>query len=509
MKRDKTRSGLAHIYQAYKPAILLSFFLSIVILFTLTDYGATTDEAVTFISGVSYLKWLKAPDLYSIETEWMPNFEHPPLRKVMGGLSWYIFCGSMRLLGHLFSFRLPVIIFVFVLHFFVFVFADKLFGRFTAYAASLILFFMPRVFYHAHLAMLDYPLMAMWFVTMYAFWKGMDDKRWLIASSVLFGLSLLTKFTAAYMYLPIVVFIALFSRHKWYAKILLFLIIPLMIVYLFWPWLWRGTLTKVTALFLFFAEHEKVPAYFFGRSYAPAPFIYHTVMMILTTPFVVLSLTLVGFFNLRRFDRKGMLFLSLNILLPLVMISLSMLRYNDVRFILPIYPFACIISGYGLTKIYRYITERGWGKTWSYRISALICVLVVYPVISHHPHQSAYFSGIIGGVRGADKLGFDIDYWGGAYKGILGWMRERKDKRYYVFFNQEPFLLYALDGLIPEDMKFGAIRNSDYLILQSRYGRYDENMWAYSNSEEPVFSVDLKNVPLVRIYDLGRNNFKK
>jgi len=136
-------------------------------------------------------------------------------------------------------------------------------------------------------------------------------------------------------------------------------------------------------------------------------------------------------------------------------------------------------------------------------------LLTIYSsIFKIHPYQSSYFNEVIGGVDGAAKKGFELEYWGNAYIGALKWLNAQPGKTFWVYMaDLEPtamraFQLYKENGLLKKSIKFGNKDNSDYLILLIRQGFFNEEMWEYYKYKKPVFSVKLSQTNLVNIYKL-------
>jgi 4-amino-4-deoxy-L-arabinose transferase-like glycosyltransferase len=185
-------------------ALLLSVCFCGIIFFTLNDYGITWDEGgYYFKAGDSYFHWLRNPSWQTINTYWEWNHEHPPLAKVLGGMTKYLFHEKLHLLNSISSFRLSVLIFVFFSTYFLFSFVSKLLNHNIAFLTTAAFFFLPRVFFHSHLGAMDYPITVLWFLVIYFFLKGIDKTKWIFVASILLGLALLTKINAFLLYIPI------------------------------------------------------------------------------------------------------------------------------------------------------------------------------------------------------------------------------------------------------------------------------------------------------------------
>jgi len=139
----------------------------------------------------------------------------------------------------------------------------------------------------------------------------------------------------------------------------------------------------------------------------------------------------------------------------------------------------------------------------------LFAFTVYSSIIKTHPYQSSYYNELIGGAEGAAQKGFELDYWGNAYLGVLPWMNQHAQSTFWIYMaDLEPivlwgFDLYKKDGLLKESVKFGSKNDSDYLLLLIRQGFFDEEMWNFYKHKQPVFSVKLGQTNLVNIYKLN------
>ena len=130
---------------------------------------------------------------------WSDDHEHPALMKTLFGVSWWLLAREVaRLrrtrapptasprcswraspLGHVPLRRARL-------------------SRRAGVIAAVLLGLMPRVFFNAHLACFDVPIMAMWILCIYVYWRAQDAAAlgWAIAAGIVFGLALETKHNA-------------------------------------------------------------------------------------------------------------------------------------------------------------------------------------------------------------------------------------------------------------------------------------------------------------------------
>ena len=507
-------------------SLLIAIIFCVIILFTLNDYGVTWDEGVHFLAGDTYFDWLRSPSIETIDKYWgfkATSTEHPPLCMLLGKITRYLFHEKISLLNGISSFRASTLVFVFLLSLALFSFVFNLYGMKIAFIVSLAFFFLPRIFFHSHLAALDYPATAMWFLTVYTYWRGIKEQKWIFYSSILLGFALLTKLNAYLIYIPIIFYWILSFNHKlrclifrksrfnlrvtirMFSKIITMFIIPPIIFIAFWPYLWENPISRILHYPQFSLKLIHVqPVYYFGTVLKHLPWHYPFVLTLITIPLLILIPFFIGIFKISTRPYKNTnIFILFNALLPLLIISLPTVpKYDGVRLFLPAFPFICIISGLGI----KYIINLGKKlklENLSFMVFMLLFSLSFYnSIIKYHPYQSSYFNEVVGGVDGANKKGFEVAYWGNAFIGTLSFLNKHSDSTFWVYNNRARYRFYDDEGLLKRTVKFGDSDNSDYLVLFIRKGYFDRKMWEYYYYEEPVFSVRVSNTNLANIYKL-------
>jgi hypothetical protein len=157
-----------------------------------------------------------------------------------------------------------------------------------------------------------------------------------------------------------------------------------------------------------------------------------------TTPILLGVLALVGGFQLMRSGGKiapegfaSLLFVWAAI--PILRVSLPTANYYDgVRhFVEALAPLA-VLAALGLRTVGVWLEARipsaGNGRVGA-ALAGLVTLLLAAEVWTWHPHQSAYFSQILGGLQGAQEIqrrtGVNLwatDYWGSGYRHAMRWM---------------------------------------------------------------------------------------
>jgi hypothetical protein len=285
---------------------------------TARSLGFARDEAVYFRAGQDYARWFElildgkreAFDATAAGNIFSYNHEHPPLMKDLFGLSFTYLHDK----HHVFddastAFRFPGMCMAGLTLWVTYLFGARAYGRWAGFVAAVLVGLMPRVFFNAHLACFDVPIMAMWTLSIYVYWRATEvgGVRWALLAGLVYGLTLLTKHNA--WILP-----AVFVPHAFvvHARPVIRnlsagrLVVPLALVSMAtigplvllggWPWLWSDPVQRLGGWFAFHMHHDYYNMEFLGRNYAgpPSPPLYMPVMIAATVPAVTLALFVVG-----------------------------------------------------------------------------------------------------------------------------------------------------------------------------------------------------------------------
>ncbi|MBI5500500.1 MAG: glycosyltransferase family 39 protein [Deltaproteobacteria bacterium] len=338
-----------------------------VLLSTAQEIGFARDEGFYFTAADRYQQWFdlllkdrkQATGKEAVVSHWEMNAEHPPLMKVLFGLSHRLFHNKLGWLAPSTSYRLPGMLCGALLVYLVFVFAAKRFGELEGFLAAAFLALMPVFFYHAHLDAFDVAITLLCFLVLYAFEKSRTSNLWAFLTGILFGLALLTKLNA--FFLPPTMFVIwvlrdvirptpatilaglglvvalvfqLDMRVVGALGVLLVIAVlrasdrrggflglpkiptaflwmallgPLML-YALWPWMWFDTLDHFRGYVNFHAKHDYYNIAYFGVNYfhPPFPIGYPFVTTALTTPVVTLLAGVVGMALFLRWRLRAM-----------------------------------------------------------------------------------------------------------------------------------------------------------------------------------------------------------
>ena len=507
--------------------LLLCLALCAIVLATLDDYGLTWDESAYSASGHDHFVWLTHPSWKRLGGAWKSGSEHPPLGTLLGGLCIEVLNQRHSLMEWHKAFRVQTLFYVFILNFALFTWVSECWGRATAFVAVLSSFLLPRMFFHAHLGALDYPMTAMWVATAYAFWKGLANWRWMLGASALLGLALLTKVNALFLWalllgwfavwfradlwrLPRAGFRGCFTEHARVVRSLAaLLLIPPAVFFIGWPWLWPHPFDRTWDYLKGLAMHAQFPVYYMGQTWTRPPWHYAFVLTAVTIPLVVLIPLLVGLFRLHRTtNRAAAAFLLANALVPIAVIAfLSSCVYDGERLWLPAFPFLCALSAVGVREICLLAERIKARAAFVALYSALFAVSVYFSVVRYHPYEASYFNELVGGVDGAAARGFETEYWGEPYQAVLPWLNAHAQNTFWVPIAGNLLGVYHAAGRLPPEFRTGDRAHSDYLVLLVRQGMVipDPELRDFYLHRKPVHSVKVRDTLLVGVYELSQH----
>jgi hypothetical protein len=105
-------------------------------------------------------------------------------------------------------------------------------------------------------------------------------------------------------------------------------------------------------------------------------------------------------------------FLALNVFWPLVFFALPGITvYDGARLFLMVFPLWAVFIGRGGQWLWEALAAR-WNMKLATSLVAAGVALQTYGVIAMHPVQLSYYNLLVGGLRGASRLGFERTYWG-------------------------------------------------------------------------------------------------
>jgi len=509
------------------------------------QYGMTYDEVIYASLGAATADWFarlgrsitqgdfRTPFIREVLDEgWASDKDHgPPLVKASSGLSQRWLAPAI---GFWAAFRLPSAVLFALCVAGLFLWCASLWGIAPGLFAALAFALMPRVFAHAHYAALDTGVAALSLLTAAAFFRSArtDSWRWAVATGILFGLALLTKFNA--WFLPPVLFLwsLLFMRRALLKNLIAIAVIGPVVFLAGWPWLWHDPFGRLWDNLTFYRTHYAVDVHYLGQTYHYAPWHYPFVLTGVTLPALTLAFVGVGLIAavvltaLRRAPEASLL--AIAALAPLCISALpGVPKYNGVRLFLSAFPFLAALAGLGFAQILAGVawiaqrlrpavnpaSPRRWAAA---ALGAVVLLPAAVGVITTHPYQLAYYNALAGGPLGATDRGFETIYWGGVLRDALPYLNSRQGDGELAFVTPKGvtslLVFYQRAGLLRPDLRFttprdtpeetdAELRACDFVIFQCAQSEFDTVSWPLYRDGVSSFARDLEGAALLLVFE--------
>jgi 4-amino-4-deoxy-L-arabinose transferase-like glycosyltransferase len=488
--------------------LLLMFVLAV---FSMKDDSLTMDELAHLPAGYSYLT----------QRDMRLNPEHPPLIKDLAAFpllfikninfpkeidAWqkdvngqwafgnnFLFHQNNPALEMIFWARIPMILLLILLGFFIFKAAKEIWGPKTALLSLFFYTFSPTFLAHGRLVTTDVAAAFAFFIGIYFFVKALKNpnSKNIIFSGLSFGIAELLKFSLILL-VPFFIFLAfcwwLVKKEK-ILTILKVVFFTFLIGYLLiWPVYFYHTLNYPTekqaqdALFLLFSfpikkaglivsKMAEIPilkpysqyllgllmvlerassghtTYFMGEVGAAGWKTYFPTVYLLKEPLSFHLLTLIAlFFGLsqifKKFSFKDIFsrlkewlknnFETAAMIFFLILYWLSSLTSNlniGVRHLLPVFPFTMLLVSRQIIKI---LETSKWQKVFFFLLVFLLSWQII-SVLKIYPHFLAYFNELAGGPDKGYLYTVDSNLdWGQDLKRLNNWLLENKIPKIYL-----------------------------------------------------------------------------
>ena len=544
------------------------------LLATARTLGFSRDEGFYFDASSHYERWFqiffdapaKALSRPVIDASWSANHEHPSLMKGLFALShmflyekWKIFSDAST------AFRFPAMLSMGLALYVTYLFGARVFSRRAGVVSAIALGLMPNVFYHAHLACFDVPIMAMWITCIYVYYcaEKHGSAGWVIAAGIVYGLTLETKHNA-WMLPAVFVAHALFvhgravTRHASRtariplpASLVAMATIGPAVFVLLWPWLWNDTLVRVQEYVSFHVHHEYYNIEFLGRTYfgPPSPKSYMPVMIAATVPTATLVLFAVGVFDRGRvvvartalalYGQIGKklrwprqappadklhvdLLLLLSLVVPLAVFLLPRTPiFGGTKHWITAYPALAIFAGRGFDLVADAIesllrSKTKWDDTKRGAVVALAGALTLggaYAVTRHsHPFGLSAYVPFFGGTAGGADLGLNRQFWGFTTQSLDGYFRKNAkpgDTVYIMDTAWPSWQRMIAEDRIPTWLRgVGSPAEAEFALVhhEQHINEVDYNVWTEYGSTAPDFVLTHDGVPIISVYRKSRGH---
>ena len=515
------------------------------VLWNQRDVGIARDEVVYMNAGARYAAWWLGFGAGGIDRTFggAPggdnNSEHPPLVKTLGGISHRLLFDKLGVLDELTAFRLPAALLHGALAMLVFLMVIELWGLAEAVIACACLLVLPRALFHAGLDCFDAPIMALWFATVYAYWRGLDGRRWPWQVGVAWGLALATKHTAVLLPFALGVHYLVVAWcagrwrglvfHRWRVLVSLAVLGPLVLVAL-WPWLWLDPVGHIGAWLGFHLHHVHYNFEYLGRNWNAPPFPWHVALVttLFTVPVATLAAAALGggvwLARWRRgesADRE-----RAPVLLLVLSLGASMgpffLRSTPIfgaeKHWMPALPTICIAAGVGagwaarrageaLRALVPRLGERLGQRLALGVVGGAIALAGATETVTAEPYALTWYNALAGGAPGGADLGMNRQFWGVAARGVLPVIAAQPPGPVYSHDASPAWGWYQHLGLLPRGYpdsghEVAGIATSKLAIVihEKHFNRHDYLIWKSYGTVQPIFVLRSDGVPIVSVY---------
>jgi Dolichyl-phosphate-mannose-protein mannosyltransferase len=552
-------------------ALALAYFVWL--LSTARSVGFPRDEGMYFRAATDYVGWWRALLDHgqealkqgAIDGAFSDNHEHPVLMKTLFGISWWTLHEKWGLVKDASTaFRIPAMLVAGVALWTTYLFGARAWSRRAGLVAAVLLGLMPSVFFHAHLACFDVPIMTMWILCVYVHWRAQDTRSlgWALAVGVVYGLALETKHNA-WILPAVLVPHAIFIQRREILRALragrvcipasvvsMFVIGPIVFLAI-WPYLWNDTLARVQWWVEFHLNHEYYNIEYLGRNYfgPPSPKSYLPVMVMATVPTVTLVLFGIGALErgaegvrrllawakrvLRigesakrgarwrelllggprdRLETDLLLFLSIAAAVAPFFLSKTPI-FGGTKHWLPAYPAMALFAGRGFDRVVAAMgaaLPRLDPRRWLAAQTGLFACVVAAPLaitVHSHPFGIAAYVPLVGGTAGGATLGLNRQFWGYTSQNAAEeYLNQKAPRGAGVFIHDTTWDAWSRmqqEGRVRSDLRAtGAPHESQIALVEHELhmNEVDYTIWTAFGSVTPAYIVLHDGVPIVSVY---------
>ncbi len=531
----------------------LAVFAFCLLAYTSPQVGVPRDESFYFYAGDRAADWwlgLFDPKVDSftraaVEAGFGYNHEHPVLMKSLFGLSHRIFHDRLGWVeSPMLSYRLPAFALWGLTLWLTYLIGRSLRGVGVGIVAALALLFMPRPYFHAHLACFDAPVTFTWVLASYCYLRALRSRRWAVASGVALGLGFATKLNT--FFLPFaLLFVSLYDvwRHRratgafrapgdtrgpltymvWTGGSML--VLGAVVFFAHWPWLWWNTVERLQEYVRFHSRHVNYPVDYLGTLFYDPPFPPHFpfVMTATTLPIVTFVLGLIGLVVLGAWTRDRHrasagapmphgpveVWMWINVLVPMLVIaSLYTPIFGGIKHWLPAMPFFAVAVGLGVDRALTGMFGSPGGVGRTVLLGGLALVPGAVDTLRYAPYGEAYYNVLVGGPAGAAELRLPRNFWGYITRGGLPALNERARPNALAFWHDATkwsYDAYQREGWLRKDIRY----TGDWTAAYSDWGLYHDqrdkfweelDVWRAYGTDWPVDGVFVDGVQLLGLY---------
>ncbi len=387
----------------------------------------------------------------------------------------------------------------------------------------------PNLFGHGHYATVDGLLAALWVGGVLTFAHAVASPRWYgwwgwaIAFGVICGWAADTKLTGWFLPIPFVVWAVWDWNRRAWGVLAIAAAVSFVVLFMFNPCWWNSPVAGIERFFTSNLTRGKtipIPVSFLGTIYntprVSLPWYNTLVWTVFVTPIGFLILSLIGagrgaVESVQRWLRRSGDQPTIDSFAVLVVMHwgfLLLLRamphtpgHDGVRLFLPAFGMLALCVGFGVAQIGR------WSRITGNALAGAACLEGALSVAIMMPTPLAYFSPMVGGLRGATALGMEPTYfWDGMTDDAITWLNEHTDPGRSVQFATNPPTWFALQqtGKLRVPLSPFDPGRPQWFVIQHRPGAIEPWQRDLMLQGRPAYQMSKLGVPLVSIYPMPR-----
>lgn len=538
-------------------AFCVAIGITVLLGFTIRDYGLTNDEAAYVVNNRHAKEWLH--DAWNhgplsvlsherLQQGWQyavaDGNRNLPLPTVVS-LIGYVVAGQFDSFpatfrwGNVFVFAITGAV--------IFSWVRTRYTPLAGVVAVTALVGNPRLFAHANLLAVDTLVAAFWVLASYALTNSRTQWKWAIAFAVIAGAGFTCKPTFWFAF-PVWLLWGLLHRPRelWWPLVCVLTITPLT-AWLLLPMWWRdpvGGFCEYFELLLSASGGWEIATYYLGDVYQIDPVLpvpWHSVIVIpfVTTPIWILALFLVGAVRAVREFRDasgdGLMWLLCALALPAVCMLPSTPAHDGARMYRAAFYFMPMLAASGFDLISQYVQRRGSaqassteagrrllplaGRVTAWGTVGLLGLWSFSGCYRTHPGQLSYYNESVGHLQGAatvhrlpmtylesDRPRYEISYWWEPINFAV--LREMQTHvpagaKVWVYPQHDGLWLLREQGVLRDDIQFvDAGKEAEFIFL---YGRMGSLLLGYPTASlflhgDPIWETQIDGVRVAALF---------
>ena len=166
----------------------------------------------------------------------------------------------------------------------------------------------------------------------------------------------------------------------------------------------------------------------------------------------------------------------------------------------------------------------------------MVVGLLIPPLLAAielYPHLLSYYSGLVGDISGATRLGFETTYWCETYSETLETLNAQARPGDVIWidpWSHNVMVYYQLSGRLRDDLRFAGpgeiaslfdpqivtvdveYHEADWVVFQHRQATFKEKglrhpILRWMELRSPALEIRCGDVPLISVYKNDRNRY--